>query len=144
MSAVFHPFFSHFFIQVVIPSFTYVESVYIKISDFFLNFNNDNINIRTGGYQINNDDTGGATNGEYDNTMYSITFNVNDDLSIGYGHVESEKENSNTAEADSIQIAYTMGGASIRVAESSADDMKYQTGAAYDKDATTISVSLAF
>jgi hypothetical protein len=37
-----------------------------------------------------------------------------------------------------------MGGASIRLAEATADNMKYQTGAAYDRDATTLSVSLAF
>ena len=43
-----------------------------------------------------------------------------------------------------MQIAYTMGGASIRLAEASVDNAKYQTTAAYDRDATTISVSLAF
>jgi len=37
-----------------------------------------------------------------------------------------------------------MGGASIRIAEAQADNMKYQNTAAYDRDATTISVSLAF
>ena len=37
-----------------------------------------------------------------------------------------------------------MGGASIRLAEASVNDAKYQTGAAYDRDATTLSVSLAF
>jgi outer membrane protein OmpU len=98
----------------------------------------------TAGYQINNDDTGGATNGEYDNTMYSITFNVNDDLSIGYGHVESEKENSNTAEADSIQIAYTMGGASFRLAEVDVENKAYSTAATSDLENTIISVGLAF
>jgi hypothetical protein len=98
----------------------------------------------TAGYQINNDDTGGATNGEYDNTMYSITFNVNDDLSIGYGHVESEKENSNTAEADSIQIAYTMGGASFRLAEVDVENQAYSTAATSDLENTIISVGLAF
>ncbi len=99
------------------------------------------------GYQISSEDLGTTANElQYDNTGYGITFQVNDDLSIGYNHYESDQDNSTdvTAEASSFQIAYTMGGASIRVAESSADDMKYQTGAAYDKDATTISVSLAF
>ena len=99
------------------------------------------------GYQISEEDMGTTANElQYDNTGYGITFQVNDDLSIGYNHYESDQDNDTdvTAEASSFQIAYTMGGASIRVAESSADDMKYQTGAAYDKDATTISVSLAF
>jgi outer membrane protein OmpU len=99
------------------------------------------------GYQWSEEDLGRATGAlQYDNTAYGITFNVNDDLSIGYNHYESEQDNDTdvTAEATSIQIAYTMGGASIRLAEASADNMKYQTGAAYDRDATTISVSLAF
>ncbi len=98
------------------------------------------------GYQWSEDDLGRATGAtQYNNDAYGITFNVNDDLSIGYNHYESEQEgNAVTAEASSIQIAYTMGGASIRLAEASADNMKYQTGAAYDRDATTISVSLAF
>ena len=98
------------------------------------------------GYQWSEEDTGQATGTtQYNNDAYGITFQVNDDLSIGYNSYESEAEGQSvTAEATSIQIAYTMGGASIRLAEASADNMKYQTGAAYDRDATTISVSLAF
>ena len=98
----------------------------------------------TVGYQQSNDDTGLVDNGEYDNTAYSITFNVNDDLSIGYGHVESTKENSNTAEADSIQAAYTMGGATFRIAEVDVDNQSYQTTDAYDTEATILSLGLAF
>ena len=48
------------------------------------------------------------------------------------------------AKASSIQVAYSMGGASIRLAEASVDNAKYQTTAAYDRDATTLSISLAF
>ena len=98
------------------------------------------------GYQWSEEDTGRATGTtQYNNDAYGITFQVNDDLSIGYNHYESEAEGSAvTAEASSIQIAYTMGGASIRLAEAQADNMKYQTTAAYDRDATTLSVSLAF
>ena len=98
------------------------------------------------GYQWSEEDTGRATGTtQYNNDAYGITFQVNDDLSIGYNHYESEAETTAvTAEATSIQIAYTMGGASIRLAEATADNMKYQTTSAYDRDATTLSVSLAF
>jgi len=99
------------------------------------------------GYQWSEEETGIATNTtKYENDGYGITFAVNDDLSIGYNHYESEQSGSTavTAEATSVQIAYTMGGASFRLAESTADNMKYQTTAAYDRDATTLSVSLAF
>jgi hypothetical protein len=81
-----------------------------------------------------------------DNDGYGITFAINDDLSVGYNHYESEQTNSTnvTAEATSFQIAYSMGGASIRLAEGQADNMDYNTGVAYDRDNTVLSVSLAF
>jgi len=99
------------------------------------------------GYQWSEQDLGRATNPtEYENNGYGITFNINDDLSVGYNNYESEQKSATntTAEASSIQVAYTMGGASIRIAEVSVDNAAYQTTAAYDKDGRTISVSLAF
>jgi len=98
------------------------------------------------GYQYSEEDTGKASGTtQYDNNAYGITFNVSDDLSVGFNHYESDAVGSSvTAEASSIQIAYTMGGASIRLAEASVDNAKYQTTAAFDRDATTLSVSLAF
>ena len=101
----------------------------------------------TVGYTWSESDLGKSTGAlQYDNEGYGITFNVNDDLSLGYNHYESDQDNDTdvTAEATSIQIAYTTGGASIRLADASVDNASYQTTAAYDKDATTLSVSLAF
>ena len=98
----------------------------------------------TVGYQQNEDDTGRAsTNTKYENTMYSVTFSVNDDLSIGYNHVESDRSSSTnvTAEADSIQAAYTMGGATIRIAEVDVENQAYGTA---DYEATILSMGLAF
>jgi len=99
------------------------------------------------GYQWSEEDLGTTTGAQqYDNDGYGITFAINDDLSVGYNHYESQQTNTAnvTAEATSFQIAYSMGGASIRLAESSADNMDYNTGAAYDRDNTVLSVSLAF
>jgi len=101
------------------------------------------------GYQWSEEDLGLSSGVDrYENVGYGITFQVNDDLSLGYNNYESEQSNIGgaavTAEASSFQVAYTMGGASIRLAEASVNDAKYQTGAAYDRDATTLSVSLAF
>ena len=98
----------------------------------------------TFGIQDSEDKQGTSTNNTYDNTHYSVTFQVNDDLSVSYGHVESDKEGSNTAEADSLQAAYTMGGATFRIAEVNVDNQKYSTAAANDLDATIISLGLAF
>jgi outer membrane protein OmpU len=99
------------------------------------------------GYQWSEDDLGRATGAlKYTNDGYGVTFSVNDDLSIGYNHYESIQDNDTdvTAEATSVQIAYTMGGATFTLAEASADNMKYQTTVAYDRDATTIKLALAF
>ena len=69
-------------------------------------------------------------------------------MSVGYNNYESEQTtiggSATTAEATSIQVAYTMGGASIRLAEADVNNAKYQTAANYDRDATTLSISLAF
>ena len=87
----------------------------------------------------------------YKNHMFGVSFNVNDDLSISYGEHESQQGFVNMTdtesvhmEMDSLQIAYTMGGASFRYAQTDVTNAAYQTAAAYDKDAQVISVSLAF
>ena len=101
----------------------------------------------TVGYQWSEADLGTTTGAtQYDNDGYGITFAVNDDLSIGYNHYESTQNNTAnvTAEATSMQIAYSMGGASVRLASSDGENMAYQTGADYDRDSTVLSVSLAF
>jgi outer membrane protein OmpU len=103
----------------------------------------------TVGYQWSEADLGTTTGAQqYDNDGYGITFAVNDDLSIGYNHYESEQDNGTadnvTSEATSMQIAYSMGGASVRLASSDGENMAYQTGADYDRDSTVLSVSLAF
>jgi len=99
------------------------------------------------GYQISEEDNGRATTTTgYDNTGYGIVFAINDDLSLSYNNYESEQKSTtnNTAEASSIQLAYSSGGLSVRIAESSVDNKNYATAAANQRDATTISVALAF
>jgi hypothetical protein len=100
----------------------------------------------TVGYQVTDEDTGLTTTTNYENTSYGITFNVNDDLSIGYGHTESDESGQSKAspEADSISAAYTMGGATFRIAEVSVSNAGYSTAATADKDATVLSLGLAF
>jgi len=99
------------------------------------------------GYQWSEQDLGiSASEQQYDNEGYGITFAINDDLSIGYNSYESKQTSTTnvTAEAESIQIAYSMGGASIRLMDASATNMDYNTGAAFDRDNTILSVALAF
>jgi hypothetical protein len=104
----------------------------------------------TVGYQVSTDAknalTAGATS-MYDNTAYGVSFSVNDDLSVSYGSHKSERSLTSAAaaieaEATSVQVAYSMGGASIKIAETSGDNMAYSSGT--NKDATTVALSLAF
>jgi len=87
----------------------------------------------------------------YRNVAYGISFNVNDNLSLSWGRMESKQGSVSgdakepvVMEIDSYQAAYTMGGATIKIAETSADNVKYTSGTANSKDATTIALSLAF
>ena len=107
----------------------------------------------TGEY-LGNEQTGSDVFG-YKNVSYGVAFNISDNLSISYGNVESKQgfvsqdggasgKPSRLMEIDSYQIAYTMGGASIKIAESEVSNAKYQTGTGNAKEATTIALSLAF
>jgi len=90
----------------------------------------------------------------YKNHMYGVSFNVNDDLSLSYSYYDSRKEGMEDAaqglegnryvEVASWQVAYTMGGASLRLAKFDAENSGYSTAASADKEATVLSVGLAF
>ena len=97
----------------------------------------------TVGYQISDEETGETATTAYENTYYSVTFNVNDDLSIGYNHVESDEISTTpvTAEADSLQAAYTMGGATFRISEVDITNRNYGTT---DHEGHVISLGLSF
>jgi hypothetical protein len=100
------------------------------------------------GYQYSEDDMNQTSFSHYINEGYGVVFNVNDDLSLSYNHYESEKDLAGgtdvTLSASSMQVAYSMGGASIRLATGGVDNKNYQTGAANQRDGTVLSVSLAF
>jgi len=89
----------------------------------------------------------------YKNHGFGIAFNVNDDFSVSYGEYQSRKAGYNNSatqggpedrvvEVNSWQAAYTMGGASFRVADVKADNVLWNKDA--DQSATVVSMSLAF
>jgi len=99
------------------------------------------------GYQYSKDDNpaGAATADYYENNAYGVSFNVNDNLSISLARHESDQVktgNDVTLEGTSLQAAYTVGGASIKFAETSVDNKQYQSGT--NKDGRTIALTLAF
>jgi len=103
----------------------------------------------TVGYQYSRDlNPGSGTDiRSYTNNAYAVSFNVNDDLSVSYGVHESVKNSNSpdvTLKGESIQIAYTMGGATLKWAETDVDNANYSTAVANDKEGRTIALSLAF
>ena len=96
-------------------------------------------------------ETAGTTS-YYQNNAFGVSFNVNDNLSISYGEMESTKHvtnntgnNKRTTTAESIQLAYTMGGLSLKIAETEVDDATCADGGtASDFEGTTLAMTLAF
>jgi len=105
------------------------------------------------GLQRSFEDPGNRTPGEteyYANTGWGVSFNINDDLSISYGEHWSHRSligAGNVAvrsEAESLQVAYTLGGVAFKLAESEVDNAQYVSGTAGDLEGRTIAMSLAF
>ena len=103
------------------------------------------------GYQVSNENFNNNSGTQYyDNAAYGISFAVNDDLSISYGEHKSERGTAGATvepievKAKSAQIAYSMGGASLKIAQSSVTNQAYASGSANDRDGTTVALSLAF
>jgi len=104
------------------------------------------------GYQESRDNLSaskiGAVNSFYSNEAFGISFNVSDNLSLSYGNHKSKNSLNSGAsvelEAESMQLAYTMGGMSVKVAESSVDNASYTSGTSKDRDGTTLALTLAF
>ena len=79
--------------------------------------------------------------------IYGVAFNVNDSLSVSYTDYENKylkrgSQGDVTQDTDGINIAYTMGGATLRVTDSSMDNM----GGTQNKgeDRTEVSLIMAF
>jgi len=94
-----------------------------------------------------------ATFNSYKNHGFGVAFNVNDDFSVSYGSYQTRKagyatsdaqgsEGTRVVEVTSWQAAYTMGGASFRVADVKADNVLFDEDA--DQSATIVSLGLAF
>ena len=100
------------------------------------------------GYQYSIEDFNSAVPSattHYANYAYGVSFSVIDDLSISYGRHDSDRAmNDGTSvevEADSVQVAYSMGGATIKIAETEVDNAAYVTGTGGEKEDTTVMLS---
>jgi len=97
----------------------------------------------TVGYQYSKEDNVGAASAYYENDAYAISYSVNDDLSISYGvHESKSSSTSQTLEAQSIQVSYSVGGATLVLAESDVDNQNYVSGT--NRSGRTVALTLAF
>jgi len=87
----------------------------------------------------------------YDNTAWGVSFNVTDDLAVSYGNYESDRVFVNltgnptqTLSIESLQLSYTMGGATVVIADTEVDDGAYTSGTSADREGQTLKLSLAF
>ena len=93
--------------------------------------------------------TSGATTVEYyENTGYSIGYAVNDGLSVSYTSEtgEANYQTSSTTnydiEMDSVQVAYSLGGATLSIARTDYENIGYADGV--DATDTIIAMTFAF
>ena len=107
----------------------------------------------TVGYTMGETSGGVAAHDMHQMQAYGIAFNVNEDLSVSFNnhqvdYLKTPTTNSMTPPADhatdidSINVAYTMGGASIKIQHASQEGSS--TSATYEEDATEIALTLAF
>ena len=95
------------------------------------------------GYQHSKDDNPGTGAEYYENNAYGISYSINDDLSVSYGRHESKRNSTGkTLESSSLQMSYTVGGASIKFAENDVDNQNYVSGT--NREGRTIALTLAF
>ena len=98
--------------------------------------------------------TVGTSQGFFEGNQMSIAFNVNDNLSISYtdGEDTYDAQGSNTATQttadvtmgqEAIQIAYSMGGMSIKAYQMEVENVGYDSDAA-KRDVTEIALGLSF
>jgi len=102
----------------------------------------------TFGAQHLKDELGSNTVDYYDNMAFGVSFLVNDNLSLSYGEHDSETATEAASKVElktsSLQAAYTMGGATFRVARSKVDNANYSTAANNDYDVSLVGMALAF
>ena len=97
------------------------------------------------GAQETEQENDGATTSDDEFSAFGITYQVSDDLTIGYTTSEREfGDKTQDEESVSLNVSYTTGGMTIGAAMVSMDNMGGSTAAVDDIDGYAIDVSFAF
>jgi outer membrane protein OmpU len=111
------------------------ETMYIKYA----------IGSFTIGVQETEQENDGATTSDDEFSAMGITYQVSDDLTIGYTTSEREfGDKTQDEESVSLNVSYTSGGMTVGAAMVSMDNMGGSTAAVDDIDGYAIDVSFAF
>ena len=88
---------------------------------------------------------GGSANDDDEFSAHGITYQVSDDLTIGYHASERQfGDKTGDQETKSIQASYTMGGMTLKAQSVSMDNAGGSTASRDDVDGYKLSVSFAF
>ena len=97
------------------------------------------------GYQKGAVGIDGATESHIVNEYYGVSYAISDNLSISYNEIESRKSQNSTdieQDMDSVSLSYTMGGMTIGILDSEADNAAYTSGRT--QSARALQMTVAF
>jgi len=93
----------------------------------------------------NNDHSSPVTNADQETTSYQVSYTVSDEISVSYGTEEIKLEgDSDEAEYEQLQVAYTAGGMTVTATQSSSTDALHGTTDLEDRDYWSLGLSFAF
>ena len=99
----------------------------------------------TVGFTESEQDQSGATAGDDDFSAHGITYQVSDDLTIGYNASERQfGDKTADQENKAISVSYTSGGMTISAASVSMDNVGGSTSSVDDVDGYAIDIGFAF
>jgi outer membrane protein OmpU len=99
----------------------------------------------TVGYQLNDEDDSDSTSTTTDKEtqILGISFAVNENLSVSYGKMDTDKAGSATdQETDGVSIGYSMGGMTISAYQNEVENLAHSAGQTLEK--TEILLTFAF
>ena len=94
------------------------------------------------GYQVNTNDDSDAAVKDLETEMASIAFNINENMAISYGIMDTDNGSATDQEHEGISASYTMGALSLKAYKNEVDNSGHTSGATSEK--TEISLSVAF
>ena len=94
------------------------------------------------GYQVNTNDDSDAAVKDIETTIAGIAFNINENMAISYGIMDTDNGSATDQEHDGFSVSYTLGALALKAFNNSVDNSGHVAGAT--SEATEFSLSVAF